>query len=113
MAADSANDVLEPKEIKNLIAQTTKDMQHYADEMEFEKAAAMRDRLLILKDMDLGLKAPSRALLNAPAKADDEPKAGTPGGRKGKGYKRASGSSRGKGGGPPHGKTGIGPRKSR
>ncbi|OJH39625.1 excinuclease ABC subunit UvrB [Cystobacter ferrugineus] len=113
MAADAANDVLEPKEIKNLIAQTTKDMQHYADEMEFEKAAAMRDRLLILKDMDLGLKAPSRALLNAPVKADDEPKAGTPGGRKGKGYKRASGSSRDKGGGPPHGKTGIGPRKSR
>jgi excinuclease ABC subunit B len=113
LAADSANDVLGPKELKNLIAETTKDMQHYADEMQFEKAAQMRDRLLVLKDMDLGLKAPSRALLKAPAKGDDEPKAGTPGGRKGKGYKRASGSSRDKGGGAPHGKSGIGPRKSR
>jgi excinuclease ABC subunit B len=77
--------------------------------MQFEKAAEFRDRILLLKDMDLGLKPPSRALLKAPAQASDERKPGTPGPRGGK----RGGGSRGKGGGPPHGKTGIGPRKSR
>ena len=38
-------------------------MHRAADEMEFERAAELRDRLLLLKDMDLGLKPPSRALL--------------------------------------------------
>jgi excinuclease ABC subunit B len=110
MAADSASDVLEPKEIKRLIGEFTKDMQHYADEMQFEKAAELRDRILLLKDMDLGLKPPSRALLKAPPKDDEQKKPGTPGGRGGK----RGGPSRGKGGGgSPHGKTGIGPRKSR
>src|SRR5687768_4211769 len=33
MAADAVSDVLEPKEIKRLITEFTKDMQHYADEM--------------------------------------------------------------------------------
>ncbi|WNG38594.1 excinuclease ABC subunit UvrB [Archangium violaceum] len=109
LAADSANDVLEPKEIKRLIGEFTKDMQHYADEMQFEKAAEIRDRILVLKDMELGLKPPSRSLLKAPPKPADEKKPGTPGGRSGK----RGGPSRGKGGGPPHGKTGIGPRRSR
>ncbi|WP_257456227.1 excinuclease ABC subunit UvrB [Archangium lipolyticum] len=112
MAADSANDVLEPKEIKRLIGEFTKDMTHYADQMQFEKAAELRDRILLLKDMELGLKPPSRSLLKAPLKPADEKKAGMPGAR-GAGGKRG-GPSRGKGtGGPPHGKTGIGPRKSR
>jgi excinuclease ABC subunit B len=112
MAADAANDLLEPKEIKRLIGEFTKDMQHYADQMEFEKAAELRDRIQVLKDMDLGLKPPSRALLKAPPKQDDQKKPGTPGGRGGGG--KRGGPSRGKGsGGPPHGKTGIGPRRSR
>jgi excinuclease ABC subunit B len=68
MAADAANDLLIPKEIKRLIEEFTKDMQRAADEMEFEKAAQFRDRILLLKDMDLGLKPPSRALLAAPPK---------------------------------------------
>ncbi|WP_224245865.1 excinuclease ABC subunit UvrB [Hyalangium gracile] len=68
MAADAANDLLIPKEIKRLIEEFTKDMQRAADEMEFEKAAQFRDRILLLKDMDLGLKPPSRALLAAPVK---------------------------------------------
>ncbi|MDY7225248.1 excinuclease ABC subunit UvrB [Hyalangium rubrum] len=75
MAADAANDLLEPKEIKRLIEEFTKDMQRAADEMEFEKAASFRDRILLLKDMDLGLKPPSRTLLAAPikpAEAKDE-----------------------------------------
>ncbi|QRK07998.1 excinuclease ABC subunit UvrB [Archangium violaceum] len=109
LAADSANDVLEPKEIKRLIGEFTKDMQHYADEMQFEKAAEIRDRILVLKDMELGLKPPSRSLLKAAPKAADEKKPGTPGARGGK----RGAPSRGKGGGPPHGKTGIGPRRSR
>jgi len=68
VAADAANDLLVPKEIKRLIEEYTKDMQRAADEMEFEKAASFRDRILLLKDMDLGIKPPSRALLAAPPK---------------------------------------------
>ncbi|HZH13787.1 MAG TPA: excinuclease ABC subunit UvrB [Archangium sp.] len=105
MAADSASDVLEPKEIKRLIGEFTKDMQHYADEMQFEKAAEIRDRIVLLKDMELGLKPPSRTLLKAPPKPSDERKPGTPGPKGRRGGKG--------GGGPPHGKTGLGPRKSR
>jgi excinuclease ABC subunit B len=71
MAADAANDLLIPKEIKRLIEEFTKDMQRAADEMEFEKAASFRDRILLLKDMDLGLKPPSRALLAAPPRPSD------------------------------------------
>jgi len=71
MAADAANDLLIPKEIKRLIEEFTKDMQRAADEMEFEKAASFRDRILLLKDMDLGLKPPSRTLLAAPPKPSD------------------------------------------
>jgi len=71
MAADAPNDLLIPKEIKRLIEEFTKDMQRAADEMEFEKAALFRDRILLLKDMDLGLKPPSRTLLAAPPKPSD------------------------------------------
>ncbi|SET51976.1 excinuclease ABC subunit UvrB [Stigmatella erecta] len=72
LAADAPNDVLDTKEIKRLIEQFTKDMQHAADEMQFEKAAEYRDRIVLLKDMDLGLKPPSRSLLQAPPpKAED------------------------------------------
>jgi excinuclease ABC subunit B len=81
MAADAENDLLIPKEIKRLIEEYTKDMQRAADEMEFEKAAACRDRILLLKDMDLGLKPPSRTLLAAPAKPAD--KEGSMKGRRG------------------------------
>jgi excinuclease ABC subunit B len=112
MAADSANDVLEPKELKRLIGEFTQDMTHYADQMQFEKAAELRDRIQLLKDMELGLKPPSRSLLKAPLKPADEKKPGTPGSRGGGG--KRGGPSRGKGtDGPPHGKTGIGPRRSR
>jgi excinuclease ABC subunit B len=72
MAADAPNDLLIPKEIKRLIEEYTQDMQRAADEMEFEKAAQFRDRILLLKDMDLGLKPPSRSLLAAPPKPADK-----------------------------------------
>ncbi|MFL5350143.1 MAG: excinuclease ABC subunit UvrB [Hyalangium sp.] len=68
MAADAENDLLIPQEIKRLIGEFTKDMQRAADEMEFEKAAQFRDRIVLLKEMDLGLKPPSRSLLAAPPK---------------------------------------------
>ncbi|QDE89571.1 excinuclease ABC subunit B [Myxococcus xanthus] len=69
MAAEGEDDVLQPKEIKRLIEAFTKDMLAAADEMQFEKAAEYRDRVQLLKDMDLGLKPASRSLLRAPAKA--------------------------------------------
>ncbi|NOJ80093.1 excinuclease ABC subunit UvrB [Myxococcus xanthus] len=69
LAAEGEDDVLQPKEIKRLIEEFTKDMLAAADEMQFEKAAEYRDRVQLLKDMDLGLKPASRSLLRAPAKA--------------------------------------------
>ncbi|WIG96301.1 excinuclease ABC subunit UvrB [Myxococcus sp. SDU36] len=71
MAAEGEDDVLQPKEIKRLIEEFTKEMLAAADEMQFEKAAEYRDRVQLLKDMDLGLKPASRSLLRAPAKAAD------------------------------------------
>ncbi|HSP77411.1 MAG TPA: excinuclease ABC subunit UvrB [Myxococcaceae bacterium] len=96
MAADAADDVLQPKELQRLISEYTKDMQRYADEMEFEKAAELRDRILLLKDMDLGLKPPSRALLKVPPKsAAEKPKS-----RGGKRPTPARGARGGASGGP-------------
>jgi excinuclease ABC subunit B len=91
MAAEGENDVLQPKEIKRLIEEFTKDMLTAAEEMQFEKAAEYRDRVQLLKDMDLGLKPPSRALLKAPAKAEDAEPAGRGRGR-GKGRGRGAGA---------------------
>ncbi|HZI09555.1 MAG TPA: excinuclease ABC subunit UvrB, partial [Myxococcus sp.] len=91
MAAEGEDDVLQPKEIKRLIAEFTKDMLTAAEEMQFEKAAEYRDRVQLLKDMDLGLKPPSRALLKGPAKAEDAEPAGRGRGR-GKGRGRGAGA---------------------
>ncbi len=64
----SGVDVLTPAEVKALIQELSAEMVSAADAMEFEKAATLRDQVLVLKDMDLGLKPPSRALLQqAPA----------------------------------------------
>jgi len=54
-------------------------MHRAADEMEFERAAELRDKVLLLKDMDLGLKPPSRSLLETGAQREEGP--GTAGGR--------------------------------
>lgn len=83
MAAEGEDDLLEAKEIKRLIEEFTQDMLRAAESMEFEKAAEYRDRVQLLKDMDLGLKPASRSLLKAPAKAkeDDAPKRGRGKGR--------------------------------
>ncbi|MGO8970306.1 MAG: excinuclease ABC subunit UvrB [Myxococcaceae bacterium] len=70
-ALAAGNDVLRPDEVKAFIQQLSKEMVQAADAMEFEKAAALRDQVLVLKDMDLGLKPPSRALLQeAPARQE-------------------------------------------
>jgi excinuclease ABC subunit B len=63
LAMAAPKDVLTPQEVKSLIQELTRDMLAAAEAMEFEKAAALRDQLVLLKDMDLGLKPPSRALL--------------------------------------------------
>ncbi|MBZ4416978.1 excinuclease ABC subunit UvrB [Myxococcus sp. RHSTA-1-4] len=90
MAAEGEDDVLQPKEIKRLIEEFTKDMLAAADEMQFEKAAEYRDRVQLLKDMDLGLKPASRSLLKSPAKkAEEEPARG-----RGKGRGRAGAGGR-------------------
>ncbi len=66
MAAEAGSDLIEPGELKKLIKETEKRMVSYADETEFEKAAVERDRLMLLRDMDLGLKPASRAALKEP-----------------------------------------------
>ncbi len=69
------NDALSKDEIKKLLSEFQKNMEQAADNMEFEQAAQWRDRLLVLKDIDLGIKPPSRALLMAvaPPEAEDKP----------------------------------------
>ncbi|MBF5041461.1 excinuclease ABC subunit UvrB [Aggregicoccus sp. 17bor-14] len=80
-AEGSPADLLSEKDIKRLIQEATDEMQKAADEMRFEEAAAARDRIVLLKDMDLGLKPPSRALLAAPVKQENT--AGMAGRKKG------------------------------
>jgi excinuclease ABC subunit B len=66
MAGESLADELNASELKDLIKATEAKMNQLADEMEFEKAAAERDRLFLMREMELGLKPPSRAALNQP-----------------------------------------------
>ncbi len=64
MAADAGAVVLSKDEIASLIKKSEASMMAFADEMEFEKAAVERDKLIVLKDMDLGLKPALRSLLS-------------------------------------------------
>jgi excinuclease ABC subunit B len=63
LAMANPQDLLSPAEVKALIRELSVEMLKAADAMEFEKAASLRDQVLLLKDMDLGLKPPSRTLL--------------------------------------------------
>ncbi|MCY1045402.1 excinuclease ABC subunit UvrB [Corallococcus sp. bb12-1] len=101
MAAEGENDLLEAKEIKRLIAEFNQEMLKAADDMQFEKAAEFRDRVQLLKDMDLGLKPPSRSLLRAPPKAVDAPGTTPKKGGRGRGRPSGGGSSGGTSGGSP------------
>src|SRR5215510_12442072 len=76
MAAENGpHDLLTAGEIQRLIAEYSRNMQQAADEMEFEQAAEWRDKVAVLKDMDLGLRPPSRAqLLNAQPKREEKPR---------------------------------------
>ncbi|RKG84623.1 excinuclease ABC subunit UvrB [Corallococcus terminator] len=101
MAAEGENDLLEAKEIKRLIGEFNQEMLKAADDMQFEKAAEFRDRVQLLKDMDLGLKPPSRSLLRAPPKAVDAPGTTPKKGGRGRGRPSGGGSSGGTSGGSP------------
>ncbi|MEW5738323.1 MAG: excinuclease ABC subunit UvrB [Myxococcota bacterium] len=63
LAADPGAVVLSKGEIAELIKKTEAQMMAFADEMEFEKAAVERDRLVILREMDLGVKPALKSLL--------------------------------------------------
>ena len=71
-AAEGEADLMTPDELKALIAETEKQMVAHADEMEFEKAAAERDKLLLLREMDLGLKPPSKGALEGAGQVKQE-----------------------------------------
>jgi excinuclease ABC subunit B len=64
MAAED-EEPLGKEEIKKLIEEYSGEMHRAAEGMEFEKAAEFRDKVLSLKDMDLGLKPPVRSLIAA------------------------------------------------
>ncbi|MDP1829891.1 MAG: excinuclease ABC subunit UvrB [Archangium sp.] len=72
LAADAGAVVLTKEEIAGLIKKSEASMMAFADEMEFEKAAVERDRLIVLKDMDLGLKPALRSLLSDSNEGDVE-----------------------------------------
>ena len=65
-------------------------MHRAADDMEFERAAELRDKVLLLKDMDLGLKPPSRSLLEHGAQREEKsPRRDACGAAQGAGVDRA------------------------
>ena len=64
MAADAGAVVLSKAELADLIKKSEGNMVAFADEMEFEKAAVERDRLIVLREMDLGLKPALKSLLS-------------------------------------------------
>jgi excinuclease ABC subunit B len=72
MAAEDSDDLLRSDQLQALIAEYTRNMKQAADEMAFEQAAEWRDKLAVLKEMDLGLKPPSRSLLRSAARKREE-----------------------------------------
>ncbi|HZH02407.1 MAG TPA: excinuclease ABC subunit UvrB [Myxococcaceae bacterium] len=78
-AAENGEEVLTPKDIAELTRDFSRRMQEAADKMEFEEAAQLRDKVLLLKEMDMGLKPPSRSLIAAaPTKEAGRPRRGAP-----------------------------------
>ncbi len=59
-------------ELKTLTDEYTAKMQAAAGELDFESAARLRDLLLVLKDIDLGLKPPLRSLLQLKPSDDEQ-----------------------------------------
>jgi len=87
-AEGGEDDLLTKEQIQELIADHTRKMQEAADQMEFETAADFRDKLLVLKDMDLGLKPPSRLLVDATKAKKQEQGKELPRFRRGAGARR-------------------------
>jgi excinuclease ABC subunit B len=58
-------ELLGKEEIANLAREHTTEMREAARALDFETAAWHRDRLALLKEMELGLKLPARALVEA------------------------------------------------
>ncbi|MGV3623433.1 MAG: excinuclease ABC subunit UvrB [Archangium sp.] len=75
LAADAGAVVLSKQEIAELIKKTESSMMAFADEMEFEKAALERDRLVLLKEMDIGVKPALKSLLSEPKEEKSQRKA--------------------------------------
>ena len=67
------DELLTAEEILRLTREYSAEMHKAADDMEFERAAELRDKVLLLKDMDLGLKPPSRSLLETGAQREERP----------------------------------------
>ncbi len=80
LAAEGEEVYLGKDEIQRLITQYGEEMRKAAAEMEFEKAAELRDKVLALKDMDLGLKPAVQSLLEK--RPADAPKPQRRGGRR-------------------------------
>ncbi|HEX9507214.1 MAG TPA: UvrB/UvrC motif-containing protein, partial [Myxococcales bacterium] len=74
IAAEGPGDLIAKEEIQKLIAEHSLAMRQAADEMEFERAAEHRDQIALLKEMDLGLKPPSRALLVSHPRTENRPR---------------------------------------
>ncbi|HEY3452248.1 MAG TPA: excinuclease ABC subunit UvrB [Myxococcales bacterium] len=76
LAAEGEDVYLSKDEMAKLLEEYTADMRKAAAEMEFEKAAELRDKILALKDMDLGLKPAIRGMLEKGKQRSTDPKKG-------------------------------------
>ena len=86
--AAEGDDVLSAKEISKLTKQYATEMQDAAEQLEFERAAQLRDKVLLLKDMDLGLKPASRMILESAGSKREERAASKNRGRAGDSRRR-------------------------
>jgi excinuclease ABC subunit B len=65
LSAEVKGELLTKDEIERLMREYTARMRSASSDLDFETAAWLRDRLALLKDMELGLRPPARALLEA------------------------------------------------
>jgi excinuclease ABC subunit B len=65
LTPEAKAELLSKGEIAHLMADYSAGMQHAAAALDFEAAAQWRDRLQLLREMELGLKLPARKLLAA------------------------------------------------
>jgi excinuclease ABC subunit B len=65
LSGEARGELLGKDEIARLQREYAAGMQKASGELDFEAAASFRDRLALLREMELGLKLPSRALIEA------------------------------------------------